>query len=64
VVIHPVAVQQVVHIVTLPPIEMVLVEQVIAIAAVVNNVAIITNIVFILCLCLNDRSALLVLQSH
>lgn len=61
---QPVAVQQVVQTVTLPPIEMVLVEQVIAIAVVAKSVAIMTNIVFMLFPCLNDKTALLVLQTH
>jgi hypothetical protein len=61
---QPVAVQQVVQTVTLPPIEMVLVEQVMAIAAVVKSVAMMTNIVFIMFPCLNDKTALPALQTH
>ena len=61
---QPVAVQQVVQTVTLPPIDIVLVEQVIAIAVVAKSVAMMTNIVFIMFPCLNDKSALLVLQTH
>jgi len=61
---QPVAVQQVVQTVTLPPIEIVLVEQVIATAAVVDNARINAITVFILFPCSNDKSALLVLQTH
>jgi hypothetical protein len=54
---QPVAVQQVVHTVNLPPDEIVFVVQVIAIAVVANSVAIMTNIVFMLFPCLNDKTA-------
>jgi hypothetical protein len=56
-VMHPAEVQQVVHIVILPPTEIVLVVQVSAIAVEVDNARISAIIVFMLTPCLNDKTA-------
>jgi hypothetical protein len=57
VVIHPDALQQVVHIVIFPPEINVLVVQVIATAAVVDRARISAITVFMLFPCLNDKTA-------
>ena len=57
-------VQQVVHTVIRPPDMIVLVVQVMAMAAVADNVRISAITVFMLFPCLNDKSALLALQTR
>ena len=61
---QPVVVQQVVHTVMRPPDMIVLVVQVMAMAAVADNVRISAIIVFMSFPCLNDKSALLALQTR
>jgi hypothetical protein len=61
---QPDALQQVVQVVILPPAIIVLVVQVIAIAAVVDRARINVITVFMLFPCLNDKTALLALQIH
>lgn len=57
VVIHPVALQQVVHTVSLPPAKIELLVQVMAIAAEVDKARISAITVFIMFPCLNDKTA-------
>jgi len=61
---QPVVVQQVVQTVIRPPDMIVFVVQVMAIAAVADNVRISAITVFMMFPCLNDKSALLALQTR